>query len=58
MNHDNQNLGTGNSPLEESKDRRQALIDVAKFAAYAAPFTMLALTNKADAATGHGPPKH
>jgi hypothetical protein len=39
-------------------DRREALIKAGKFAAYAAPFTVLALTNKADAATGHGPGKH
>jgi hypothetical protein len=43
---------------DEPSDRREALIKVGKFAAYAAPFTVLALTNKAEAATGHGPGKH
>jgi hypothetical protein len=42
----------------DSSDRREALLKVGKFAAYAAPFTLMALTNKADAATGHGPGKH
>jgi hypothetical protein len=37
--------------------RREALRKMGKFAAYAAPFTILALTNKAEAATGHGPGK-
>lgn len=42
----------------ESVDRREALRKAGKLAAYAAPFTVLALTNKAEAATGHGPGKH
>jgi hypothetical protein len=57
MSPEKQNPAAGNEPVDE-KNRRQALIDVGKFAAYAAPFTVLALTNKAEAATGHGPAKH
>ena len=37
--------------------RRDTLRKMGKFAAYAAPFTILALTKKAEAATGHGPGK-
>lgn len=53
---------TQNRTLETSGDgkvtqRREALRKMGKFAAYAAPFTILALTNKAEAATGHGPGK-
>jgi hypothetical protein len=43
---------------ENVEDRRKTLIQVGKFAAYAAPFTVLALSKKAEAATGHGPGKH
>jgi hypothetical protein len=53
-NPEKQNKGIEN--IADS-DRRQALLKVGKFAAYAAPFTLLALTNKADAATSHGPGK-
>ena len=41
----------------ETTERREALLKMGKYAAYAAPFTVLALTNKAEAATGHGPGK-
>jgi len=54
MNSEKQN------PMAEKaavSDRREALLKAGKFAAYAAPFTLLALTNKADAATSHGPTK-
>jgi hypothetical protein len=48
-----------NEPAENPQsDRREALKKFGRFAAYAAPFTVLALTKKADAATGHGPGKH
>ena len=49
-----------NEPAEntESSDRREALQKLGRFAAYAAPFTLLAVTKKADAATGHGPGRH
>ena len=39
-------------------DRREALRKLGKFSAYAAPFTVLAFTKKAAAATGSGPVKH
>lgn len=39
-------------------DRREALQKLGRFAMYAAPFTVLAMTQKADAATGHGPGRH
>ena len=55
-------------PMEQNKnnepsdnttsDRREAIQKLGRFAACAAPFTVLALTKKADAATGHGPGKH
>ena len=57
MNPEKQNSGVGN-PKADRPDRREALLKAGKFAAYAAPFTLLALTKKADAATGHGPGKH
>jgi hypothetical protein len=38
--------------------RRELMEKFGKFAAYAAPFTVLALAEKADAATGTGPVKH
>lgn len=46
------------SDRTETTDRRDALQKLGRFAAYAAPFTVLALSQKADAATGHGPGKH
>ena len=48
---------TPHRPAEKLTQRREALTKMGKFAAYAAPFTILALTNKAEAATGHGPGK-
>jgi len=57
MNPDRKNPDTANNPVDERKSRREALIGVGKFAAYAAPFTLLALTNKAEAASTHGPGK-
>jgi hypothetical protein len=39
-------------------DRREALRKLGKLSAYAAPFTVLAFTKKAAAATGSGPVKH
>jgi hypothetical protein len=57
---DNSNNPTapGNSQQLENPDRREMFEKFGKFAAYAAPFTVLALTQKADAATGTGPHKH
>jgi hypothetical protein len=47
-------------PVETAKDadRREALRKLGKFSAYAAPFTVLAFSKKAAAATGSGPRKH
>lgn len=42
----------------QAPGRRDALDKLGRFAMYAAPFTVLALSQKADAATGHGPGKH
>lgn len=58
MNSDEQNQGRDSVEAAIRKDRREALVKAGKLAAYAAPFTVLALTNKAEAATGHGPGKH
>jgi hypothetical protein len=58
MNPEKQNVNIENVPDDNPTGRRKALIQVGKFAAYAAPFTVLALTNTAEAATGHGPGKH
>lgn len=44
--------------VAETKDRRDTVKKLGRFAAYAAPFTLLALTKKADAATARGPGKH
>jgi len=41
---------------EEASDRREAVRKLGRFAAYAAPFTLLAFTQKANAGwSGHGP---
>jgi hypothetical protein len=58
MNPEKQNPNTENVDAGDRSDRRKALLNAGKFAAYAAPFTLFALTNKAEAATGHGPGKH
>jgi hypothetical protein len=58
MNPEKQNLNNKNADAGDRTDRREALLNAGKLAAYAAPFTLLALTNKAEAATGHGPGKH
>jgi hypothetical protein len=42
----------------EHQNRREVVQKLGKFAAYAAPFTVLAFTKKASAASGHGPGKH
>ena len=42
----------------ENPERREMMEKFGKFAAYAAPFTVLALGQKADAATSTGPGKH
>ncbi|HMF79461.1 MAG TPA: hypothetical protein VK604_27620 [Bryobacteraceae bacterium] len=42
----------------DHQDRREVVRKLGKFAAYAAPFSVLALTQKASAASGKGPAKH
>jgi hypothetical protein len=44
-----------NQTVETHDNRRDAVRKLGRFAAYAAPFTVLAFTKKADAATGSGP---
>jgi hypothetical protein len=43
---------------ETQESRRDLAKKIGRFAAYAAPFTLLAFTQKANAATTHGPGKH
>jgi hypothetical protein len=57
MNNETRESGAEKNAAIESTERREALLKLGKYAAYAAPFTVLALTNKAEAATGHGPGK-
>jgi hypothetical protein len=42
----------------EQQGRREVVQKLGKFAAYAAPFTVLAFTKKASAASGRGLAKH
>lgn len=49
---DNEMEGT---PSAENTDRRDVIRKLGRFAAYAAPFTVLAFSQKANAASGHGP---
>lgn len=46
------------SSEQPQTDRREAIQKLGRFAAYAAPFTVLAMTKKADAASSHGPGPH
>jgi hypothetical protein len=51
---------TNNQPGEtvsssDKQNRRELVAKLGKFAAYAAPFTVMALNNKAVAASGSGP---
>ena len=57
MQHDIQQHDHETSDDGKVSERRETLRRMGKFAAYASPFTILALTNKAEAATGHGPGK-
>jgi hypothetical protein len=57
MNNETRDSDAGKNAGNEITERREALLKIGKYAAYAAPFTVLALTNKAEAATGHGPGK-
>jgi hypothetical protein len=58
MDTEKQQPSAENAKASETPDRREALRKAGKLAAYAAPFTVVALSNKAEAATGHGPGKH
>jgi hypothetical protein len=57
MNNETRDAGREETLANESAERRKVLLKLGRYAAYAAPFTVLALTNKAKAATGHGPGK-
>jgi hypothetical protein len=57
MNNETRDSGADTKSANETTERREALLKIGRYAAYAAPFTVLALTNKAEAATGHGPGK-
>lgn len=57
MNNETRDDGFEKDTAGEGAERREALLKMGRYAAYAAPFTVLALTNKAEAATGHGPGK-
>jgi hypothetical protein len=49
-------LNSTSSETTELNGRREALKKLGKYSAYVAPFTLLALSKKASAATGYGPP--
>jgi hypothetical protein len=52
----NQQIEAANTDSPENLDRRDAVRKLGKFAAYAAPFTIMALTvQRASAASGNGP---
>jgi hypothetical protein len=56
MNEQDKNENATNNVIDNAgSDRREVMQKLGRFAMYAAPFTVLALTQKADAATGHGP---
>jgi hypothetical protein len=57
MKNEKELMQTENPTVEapEMNDRREALKKLGKFSAYVAPFTVLALSKKAQAASGHGP---
>lgn len=45
-------------PIEEQSDRREMVRKLGRFAAYAAPFTVLAFTEKANASWSTSGPHH
>ena len=51
-------IKTTNPETAETDDRREALKKLGKYSAYLAPFTVLALSKKASAASAHGSGKH
>jgi hypothetical protein len=48
-------LNSASNATTELNGRREALKKLGKYSVYVAPFTVLALSKKASAATGHGP---
>ena len=54
MNNEKELNQNSNSETSELNDRREALKKLGKYSAYVAPFTVLALSKKASAATGGG----
>jgi hypothetical protein len=61
MNQRPTNVAANEGTQERKTDRRELVRKLGRFAAYAAPFTVLAVSNKATAATGAhggGPRKH
>jgi hypothetical protein len=57
MNKEKNLMQTDTSTVEtpEMNDRREALKKLGKFSAYVAPFTVLALSAKAESGSGGGP---
>jgi hypothetical protein len=60
MNHNKQKVDSEQIPSSatEDVDRRDLVQKLGKFALYAAPFTVLANTHRAEAASGGGPRKN
>jgi hypothetical protein len=54
MNND-KDINSNSTETTELNDRREALKKLGKYSAYVAPFTVLAFSKKAAAATGRGP---
>jgi hypothetical protein len=54
MNND-KDINANSSETTELNGRREALKKLGKYSAYVAPFTVLAFSQKASAASGHGP---
>lgn len=58
VNENNKDVKSASDETTEVNDRREALKKLGKYSAYVAPFTVLAFSKKASAATGHGPAAH
>lgn len=54
----NESIDKNESFDQKISDRRDMVKKLGRFAMYAAPFTALALTQKAEAATGKTPGRH
>jgi hypothetical protein len=57
MNND-KDINSNSTETTELNDRREALKKLGKYSAYVAPFTVLAFSKKAAAASGTGPTAH